>query len=170
MQTDLQGGSSILHSHPQWIRVPLPHIHPPQPVLLLLLFLLMVLLTRVSWNLKVDLLWLFLIAKNVDHVFQGSLDISYSVSCYSLFILYLNAVFCWFLWKCCTCIQWFWIILTPIPPIQLLLDPWSPPLLPSSLLHVLFINKPLRPITVSCICMGMGYTLEHLSTYKWPHF
>ena len=65
LHTALQSGYTSLHSHQQWMSVPLS----PQPLQqrLSLVFLIFTILTGVRWYLKVVLICISLIAKEVEH-------------------------------------------------------------------------------------------------------
>jgi hypothetical protein len=77
-QTDFQSDYTSLQSHQQWRRVPLsPH---PRQHLLSPEFLILVLLTVVRWNLRVVLIFISLIIKDVEHIFRSFSDIQYSLS------------------------------------------------------------------------------------------
>ena len=63
--TDFQSGCTSLHSHQQWMSVPLtPH---PLQQRLSLVFLILAILTGIRWYLKVVLICISLIAKEVQH-------------------------------------------------------------------------------------------------------
>jgi hypothetical protein len=66
-QTDFQSGSNSLQSHQQWGSVPLsPH---PCQHLLSPEFLILAILTCVKWNLRVILICVSLMTKDVEHFF-----------------------------------------------------------------------------------------------------
>jgi hypothetical protein len=77
-QTDFRSGCSSLQSHQQWSNVPLdPH---PCQHLLSLEFLILAILTGVGWNLKVVLICISLMIKDVEHFFQVLLSRSLFLS------------------------------------------------------------------------------------------
>jgi hypothetical protein len=82
-QTDFQSDCTILQSHQQWRSVPLsPH---PRQHLRLPEFLNLAILTGVKWNLRVVLICISLVIKNVDHYFRCFSVIRYSSGENSLF-------------------------------------------------------------------------------------
>ena len=73
-QTDFQSGCKSLQSYQQWRSVPLsPH---PRQHLLSLEFLVLAILTGVRWNLRVVLICISLMIKDVEHFFQVLLYLS----------------------------------------------------------------------------------------------
>jgi hypothetical protein len=67
-QTDFYSGCTSLQSHQQWRNVPLPP-HPSQ-YLLSHVFLILAILTGVRYNLRVVLICLFLLTKDVEYFFK----------------------------------------------------------------------------------------------------
>jgi hypothetical protein len=82
-QTDFQSGCTTLQSHQQWRNVPLsphPHQHLLSPE-----FLIIAILTGVRWNLRVVLICISLMIKDVEHFFRCFSAIQYSSDENSLF-------------------------------------------------------------------------------------
>ena len=82
-QTDFQSGCTSLQSHQQWRSVPLsrhPHRYLPSPE-----FFILVILTGVRWNLRVVLICISLMIKDVEHFFRCFSAIQYSSGENSLF-------------------------------------------------------------------------------------
>ena len=76
LQTDFMSGCTSLQSHQQWRSVPLsPH---PRQHLLSPQFLILAILTGVRWNLRVVLIGISLMIKDVEHFFKCFSDIPYS--------------------------------------------------------------------------------------------
>jgi hypothetical protein len=82
-QTDFQSGCASLQSHQQWRSVPLSP-HPCQHLLSPEL-LIQVILTGVRWNLRVVLICISLMIKDVEHFFKCFLVLLYSSVKNSLF-------------------------------------------------------------------------------------
>jgi hypothetical protein len=82
-QTDFQSGCIRLQSHQQWRSVPLsPHSHQH---LLSPEFFILAILTGVRWNLRVILICISLMIKDVEHFFKCFSAIRYSSGEKSLF-------------------------------------------------------------------------------------
>ena len=82
-QTDFQSGCTNLQSHQQWRNIPLsPH---PCQHLLSPEFLNLVILTGLRWNLRVVLIFIYLMIKDVEHFFRCFSAIRYSSGENSLF-------------------------------------------------------------------------------------
>jgi hypothetical protein len=76
LQTDFQGGCTSLQSHQQCRNVllsPHPHQHLLSPE-----FLILAILTGVKWNLRVVLIKISLMTKDVEHLFRCFSAIQYS--------------------------------------------------------------------------------------------
>jgi hypothetical protein len=82
-QTDFQSGCTSLQSHQQWRSALLP-LHPHQH-LLSSEFLILAILTGMKWNLRVVLICIFLISKDVEHFFRCFSAIRYTSVENSLF-------------------------------------------------------------------------------------
>jgi hypothetical protein len=82
-QTDLQSGCTSLQSHQQWRSVPLSP-HPCQHLLSPEFLILAILIGR-RWNLRIVLICISLMTKDVEHFFRCFLAIGYSSVENSLF-------------------------------------------------------------------------------------
>jgi hypothetical protein len=83
LQTDFQSGCTSFQSHLQWRSVPLsPH---PRQYLLLPKCLILAILTGVRWKLKVVLICISLMIKDVEHFFRCLSALQYSSDENSLF-------------------------------------------------------------------------------------
>jgi len=83
LQTDFQNGCTSLQFHQQWRSVPLsppPHQHLLSPEFLMLAFL-----TGVRWNLRVVLICISLMTKDVEHFFRCFSAIHHCSAVNSLF-------------------------------------------------------------------------------------
>jgi hypothetical protein len=67
-QTDFQSGCTSLQSHQKWRSVPLSPY--PRQNLLSLEILILAILTGIRWNLRVVLIFISLMIKDVEHFFQ----------------------------------------------------------------------------------------------------
>jgi hypothetical protein len=83
-QTDFQRGCTSFQSHQQWRRVPLSQ-HPLSQHLLSLEFLILAILTGVRWTLRVVLICISLMSKDVERFFRCFSVIQYSSVENSLF-------------------------------------------------------------------------------------
>ena len=94
--TDIQRGCTSLHSHQQCRSVPFP----PQPLQhkLSSVFLILVILTGVRWNLRVVLICISLMTKDVEHFLKCLSAILYSSVESSLFRSVLH-FFYWIMWS-----------------------------------------------------------------------
>jgi hypothetical protein len=78
-QTDFQSGCTSLQSYQQWRSVPLsPH---PRQHLLSPEFLILAVLTGVRWNLRVVLICISLMIKDVEHFFRCVSDVATFCTC-----------------------------------------------------------------------------------------
>jgi hypothetical protein len=85
-QTDSQSGCTSLQSHQQWRSVPLsPH---PHQYLLSPEILILAILTGVMWNLRVVLICISLMTKDVEHIFRCFSAIQHSLVEIFLLALY----------------------------------------------------------------------------------
>jgi hypothetical protein len=88
-QTDFQNGCNSLQSHQQWRSVPLsPHSHQH---LLSPEFLILAILTGVRWNLRVVLICICLMIKDVEHFLGASQPFSISqlrILCLALYFIF----------------------------------------------------------------------------------
>ena len=88
-QVDFQSGFTILKSHQKWRHVllsPHPHQH-----LLSLEFLILAILTGVRWNLRVVLICISLMIKDVEHFFSASQP--FGISQVRILCLAVNPIF-----------------------------------------------------------------------------
>jgi hypothetical protein len=86
-QTDFQGGHTSLQSHQQWRRVPLSS-HPCQHLLSPVFFILAI-LTGVRCNLRVVLICISLMTKDVEHFFRYSSSIHCSFENFFLVLYHI---------------------------------------------------------------------------------
>jgi hypothetical protein len=82
-QTDFQSGCTSLHSYQQWQNVPLS-THPHQHMLSHEFFILAI-LTGMRWNLRVDLICISLMIKDVEHTLCCKENISVFYIFYATF-------------------------------------------------------------------------------------
>jgi hypothetical protein len=76
LQTDFQSNCTSMHSHQQWRSVSLsPH---PRQHLLSPEFLILAILTGVRWNLRIVLISISLMTKDIEHFFRCFLAIRYA--------------------------------------------------------------------------------------------
>ena len=95
-QTDFQSGCISSQSHQQWRSVPLlPH---PRQHLLSPEFLILAILTGVRWNLRVILICISLVIKDVEHFFMCFSDIRYSSVENTLFSSVCSPIFNEVIW------------------------------------------------------------------------
>ena len=109
-QTDFQSSCTSLQSHQQWRSVPLSS-HPHQH-LLSYAFLILAILTGARWDLRVVLICISLMTKDVEHFFKCFSVTQDSLVENSLFSSGLNVLIgLFFLWSLLFLVLWiFWIL------------------------------------------------------------
>jgi len=122
IQTDFQSVCTNLQSHQQWRSVPFsPH---PFKLLLSSEFLILAILTGVRWNLRVVLICISLMTKDVEHFFKCLSAIQYSSAKNSLFssvpifLYFLLDIFLYLHFKGYSP-SWFPFHKHPFPPLPL---------------------------------------------------
>ena len=108
-QTDFQSGCTSLQPHQQWRSVPLsPH---PCQHLLSPEFFILAFVTGVMWNLRVVLIYISLLTRDVEHFCRYFWAIRYSLVENSLFssvthFLKYDSLIFWSRTSCVLCIYW----------------------------------------------------------------